>query len=52
MGPYWLIRTSKLTWFHRLYGFPHPGFFIYASISNYHELMKDIERHVLKRARP
>ncbi len=44
--PVWLIRTSKLTVFHRLYGFPHPGFYIYASISNYHELMNEIERHL------
>ncbi len=46
MSPVWLIRTSKLTVFHRLYGFPHPGFYIYASISNYHELMQEIERHL------
>jgi hypothetical protein len=46
LSPVWLIRTSKLTAFHRLYGFPHPGFYIYASISNYHELMQEIERHL------
>jgi hypothetical protein len=46
LSPVWLIRTSKLTAFHRLYGFPHPGFYIYTSISDYHELMQDIERHL------
>ena len=43
----WLVRTSKLTMFHRLYGFPHPGFFIHASMVNRKELVEEIEYHVL-----
>jgi hypothetical protein len=43
---FWLVRTSRLTLFHRLYGFPHPGFFIHASMNNYKELIEEIERHV------
>jgi hypothetical protein len=45
----WLVRTSKLTLFHRLYGFPHPGFFIHASMNSRKELIEEIERHVLQR---
>jgi hypothetical protein len=42
----WIVKTRKLTFLHRLYGFPHPGFFITSAISNYTELIQEIERQV------
>jgi hypothetical protein len=42
----WLVRTKRLTLLHRLYGFPHTGFFISSMISNYAELIREIEHHV------
>ncbi len=42
----WMIRTSKLTLFHRLYGFPHPGFLIHSTMNNHKELIEEILRHI------
>jgi hypothetical protein len=42
----WKVRTRRLTLLHRLYGFPHPGFFITSEITNYTELIQEIEHSV------
>ena len=42
----WMVKTRKLSLLHRLYGFPHPGFFVSSAISNHAELIKEIEYRV------
>jgi hypothetical protein len=51
--PSWVVRTRKLTPFHRLYGLLYsftflPSFFIFSTIENYEELTKIINKRRIK----